>query len=167
MKFKVLGAIVASLALIAAAGVGLTWQTVGSVAALNDAVQLACDQGQTYGVVEVYPTSIPGPTPTPVPTTSPRPTAGPTSTPHAFAGHITIETATNAVVTSGESPGPYGSPLNAVPANSSTYTATLTSYPAKIYVTLAGDQWIEAVLSSPDPSGASNQVTITCTGAER
>ena len=158
MKLRVLAAIVASLALIAATG--WTWQNSASVVAKNDAVQLRCDQGQKYGIVEVPATSIPGPTPTPVPTTSPVPTAGPTSTPHPFGGQITVKTATNGV---GETPGPYGSPLNSVPANSSTYTVAVTSYPAKLYITLAGDQWIEAVLSSPDPNGASNQITITCT----
>lgn len=159
MKLRALGAIVAAVALLAVTG--WTWQNAGTLVNQGDAVALRCDQNQGRAILEVPATSIPGPTPTPVATGTP--TAGPTSTPHAFAGQITVYTATNRA---GESPGPFGSPYNSVPANSTSYTVAVSSYPVKLYIDMHGDQWVEAVLTSPDPSGASDVPTVTCALAQ-
>jgi hypothetical protein len=164
MKYllRAASAIVGAVAIIAT-----TWQTAGSLHSTNDAVQQRCDQGQSQAVIEIPATTAPGPTPTPVATGTP--TAGPTSTPGPFSGLIYFATATNNQA-GGNVPNPYGSPLAVTPANSSTYTSSINAIPTsgpelKYYVTLGADQWIEAVLSSPDPNRGTAAVRITCTTA--
>ena len=151
-------------AMIALALLGATWQTTGTIALKNDAVIQRCDQDQQHAVIEVPATTVPTTAPTTAPTAGPTtfPTTFPTTAP--FGGTVTGFTATNRVGSGPGtgSPGPFGSPNAVSGALGSTPGPVLSSYPGKMYLSLNGDQYVEAVYTSPNPAGP-NAVTVTCT----
>lgn len=171
MPKKRLAAVFTALILIGA-GVVSTHVT-GTIANKGDVVIALCNQGHSDAVVEIPATTDPTtmPTTTALPSGTPRPTTAPTTYP--FGGTITIQTATNqqAGYGSSPSPGPWSSPyksyvLGALGAPVAT-PDVVSSYPAKMYIALGGDEYVRAVFTSPSPgvSAEPNNVTISCTGA--
>ncbi len=154
---KQLFALLCTLAFLGASGI-FVWQQQGYLTNKNDSVALRCNQGQTQAVVEVPATTGPTTAPTTYPTSGPTtvPTTYPTTAP--FGGQVTVSTAT----TRGNFPGPFGSPAAVAGALGATPGPAPSSFPAKLYVALNGDQWIEAVFSSPNPGGVPNLITLTC-----
>ncbi len=149
-------AVVAALALLA--DIPVT-QNSATLATSNQVLATHCGGGQSMAVIQALATTIPGPTPTASPTPPATPTPGPTSTPIAWAGTITIYTAADL----SNQPGPSASPFNITPANSTSYTQTITSAPGKLYVTLASDQWVLAQLTTATQGIV--PVTVTCSGS--
>ena len=149
-------AVVAALALLA--DIPVT-QNSATLATSNQVLATHCGGGQSMAVIQALATTIPGPTPTPSPTPPATPTPGPTSTPIAWSGTITIYTAADL----SNQPGPSASPFNITPANSTSYTQTITSAPGKLYVTLASDQWVLAQLTTATTGVV--PVTVTCSGS--
>lgn len=171
MNIKRMAVIFAALALI---GVGVSSTHVtGTLALKGDTVSALCNQGQSAAIVEIPATTDPTtmPTTTALPSGTPMPTTAPTTYP--FGGTITIQTATNQRLgyNASPSPGPWSSPfkssvLGALGAPAAT-PDVVSSYPAKMYISLAGDEYVRAVFTSPSPGVTSepNIVVITCTGA--
>lgn len=149
-------AVVAALALLA--DIPVT-QNSATLATSNQVLATHCGGGQSMAVIQALATTIPGPTPTASPTPPATPTPGPTSTPIAWSGTITIYTAADL----SNQPGPSASPFNITPANSTSYTQTITSAPGKLYVTLASDQWVLAQLTTATTGVV--PVTVTCSGS--
>jgi hypothetical protein len=159
MRLKYALSALGAVALVVSMATGLRadipsnqFQSPSPLSSANPLIYGRCGQGQSTAVIQALATTIPGPTPTPSPTPPATPTPGPTSTP--IAAIFTAQVWTAADI--GNKPGPTTSPFYATPA------PTFSGAPAKVYVSLASDQWVFVQLSFTQ---GVVPVTITCSAS--